>query len=39
VYGPYGPKTSFTKRSGDIAYTLGPKGLCKGGRVFCSRSI
>ena len=35
----YGPKTSFTERSEDTAYTLGPKGLCKGCRVFSSRSI
>src|ERR1700731_2757694 len=35
----YGPKTSFTERSEDIAYTLGPKGLSRGCRVFSSRSI
>ena len=35
----YGPKTSFTERSEDILYTLGPKGLFKGCRVFSSRSI
>jgi hypothetical protein len=26
----YIPETSFTERSEDIAYTLGPKGLFKG---------
>ena len=35
----YGPKTSFTERSGDIVYTLGPKGFFKGCRVFSSRSM
>jgi len=35
----YGPERSFTERSEDIAYTLGPKGLCKGWRVFSSRSM
>jgi hypothetical protein len=35
----YGPETSFTDRSEDIAYTLGPKGLSRGCRVFSSRSI
>jgi hypothetical protein len=31
-----GLKRSFTKRSGDILYSLGPKGLFKGCRVFSS---
>jgi hypothetical protein len=35
----YGPKTSFTQRSEDIAYTFGPKGVCKGCKAFSSRSI
>ena len=35
----YSPERSFTERSGDIAYTLGPKGLSKGCRVLSSRSI
>jgi hypothetical protein len=35
----YSPERSFTERSEDIAYTLGPKGLSKGCRVFSSRSI
>ena len=30
----YGPKRSFTERSEDIVYTLGPKSLFKGCRVF-----
>ena len=37
--GVYGPKTSFTERSEDIVYTLGPKGLFSGCRVFSSRSM
>jgi hypothetical protein len=35
----YGPETSFTERSEDMVYTLGPKGLFKGCRVFSSRSM
>jgi len=35
----YCPKTPLTERSGDIAYTLEPKGLFKGCRVFSSKSI
>jgi hypothetical protein len=30
----YGPERSFTERSGEIVYTLGPKGLSKGCRVL-----
>jgi hypothetical protein len=35
----YVPERSFTERSGEIVYTFGPKGLCKGCRVFSSKSI
>jgi hypothetical protein len=35
----HSPKRSFTERSEDIVYTLGPKGLFKGCRVFSSRSM
>ena len=35
----YSPERSFTERSGEIVYTFGPKGLCKGCRVFSSKSI
>jgi hypothetical protein len=35
----YSPERSFTERFEDIAYTLGPKGLFKGCRVFSSQSI
>jgi hypothetical protein len=35
----YVPERSFTKRSGEIVYALGPKGLFKGCRVFSSKSI
>jgi hypothetical protein len=35
----YGPKTSFTERSEDMVYILGPKGLFSGCRVFSSRSM
>lgn len=35
----YGPKRSFTERSEDMVYTLGPKGLFSGCKVFSSRSM
>jgi len=33
------PETWVTERSGDIGYTFGPKGFCKGCKVFSSKSI
>jgi hypothetical protein len=35
----YSPERSFTERSEDIVYTLGPNGLSKGCKVFSSRSM
>src|SRR5579859_43470 len=35
----YSPERSFTERSEDIVYTLGPKGFAKGCRVLSSRSM
>jgi hypothetical protein len=35
----YSPERSFTERSEEMVYTLGPKGLSKGCRVFSSRSV
>jgi hypothetical protein len=33
------PETWVTERSGDMGYTFGPKGFCRGCKVFSSRSI
>jgi hypothetical protein len=35
----YSPETSFTDRSEDILYTLGPNGLFRGCKVLSSRSM
>jgi hypothetical protein len=35
----HGPERSFTVRSEDIAYTLGPKGFTRGSKVLSSRSM